>query len=383
MEDNFNKIINGVKNDLLKIKRKNQSEICKSKPKKIRLDHRLPPGCLQLHLHPNGYQIVLSEPKQQSAFIPYSNREILSAIESGRMPAILSDWITPEKIKISNQNLIKCAILEKNSAGQTLSTRLIDLKNNSHGSESSQIINETSQLYRWGYRDRLILDSCLSISTSEPLCLNPSPAVHLLNNLTQNRIRSDKPKNNRTYQNPQLQQKAPMPPCSKSLHPGPVQVPIFPSVSCYRLGTIREVHLKTLINSRTKTIYIRLISKCPDGSFDGHIKILDHMGELIHETQFHPQSPNEAEQFLRQFVELYSNNDPLNSTVQLVRNGEIFYDQTDQVQRKDFPNPFFEELANGRTDLLSEKSNSPSLFSSSSEGRPLSSSVDGIESMDM
>ena len=206
----------------------------------------MPPGCLQLHLHPNGYQIVLSEPKQQSAFIPYSNREILSAIESGRMPAILSDWITPEKIKISNQNLIKCAILEKNSAGQTLSTRLIDLKNNSHGhrvffslflyasnltsmytdkkhdksSESSQIINETSQLYRWGYRDRLILDSCLSISTSEPLCLNPSPAVHLLNNLTQNRIRSDKPKNNRTYQNPQLQQKAPMPPCSKSLHPG-------------------------------------------------------------------------------------------------------------------------------------------------------------------
>ena len=98
---------------------------------------------------------------------------------------------------------------------------------------------------------------------------------------------------------------------------GPVQVPIFPSVSCYRLGTIREVHLKTLINSRTKTIYIRLISKCPDGSFDGHIKILDHMGELIHETQFHPKSPNEAEQFLRQFVELYSNNDPLNSTVQL------------------------------------------------------------------
>jgi len=107
------------------------------------------------------------------------------------------------------------------------------------------------------------------------------------------------------------------------------------------------------------------------------------MGELIHETQFHPKSPNEAEQFLRQFVELYSNNDPLNSTVQLVRNGEIFYDQTDQVQRKDFPNPFFEELANGRTDLLSEKSNSPSLFSSSSEGRSLSSSVDGIESMDM
>ena len=65
-----------------------------------------------------------------------------------------------------------------------------------------------------------------------------------------------------------------------------------------------------------------------------------------------------------------------------VRNGEIFYDQTDQVQRKDFPNPFFEELANGRTDLLSEKSDSPSIFSSTSEGRPLSS-MDGIESMDM
>ena len=297
MEDNFNKIINGVKNDLLKIKRKNQSEICKSKPKKIRLDHRyfqfdllgqhslchhaesnsvffckkktkstvpvssnriqwnsfgsrfhqtvaniwrflykshfvtdaeqasaersrswsfpmkksydityevwffeiakyflqfddtdfqnfhfhgipfqplgalisffahhtgctvwqavtkylliifrLPPGCLQLHLHPNGYQIVLSEPKQQSAFIPYSNREILSAIESGRMPAILSDWITPEKIKISNQNLIKCAILEKNSAGQTLSTRLIDLKNNSHGYRVFSIVSLSSVL---------------------------------------------------------------------------------------------------------------------------------------------------------------------------------------------------------------------------------------------
>jgi len=115
------------------------------------------------------------------------------------------------------------------------------------------------------------------------------------------------------------------------------------------------------------------------------------MGELIHQNHFHPQSPNEAEQFLRQFVELYSNNDPFNSTVQLVRNGEIFYDQTDQVQRKDFPNPFFEELANGRTDLLSEKSNSPPLFSSSdSKGHSgtsvmMSSDVpmDGIENMDM
>lgn len=46
------------------------------------------------------------------------------------------------------------------------------------------------------------------------------------------------------------------------------------------------------------------------------------MGELIHQTEFYPQSPNEAEQFLRQFVELYSNNDPLNSTVQL---GKFYY----------------------------------------------------------
>ena len=73
----------------------------------------------------------------------------------------------------------------------------------------------------------------------------------------------------------------------------------------------------------------------------------------------------------------------------LVRNGEVFYDQTDQVQRKDFPNPFFEELANGRTDILSEKSNSPSLFSSAdSKGHSsvmMSSDVpmDGIENMDM
>ena len=61
-----------------------------------------------------------------------------------------------------------------------------------YSGEASQIINETCQLYRWSARDRLILDSCLSLSTSDPLCLNPSPAVHIINNLTQNRIRSDR-----------------------------------------------------------------------------------------------------------------------------------------------------------------------------------------------
>ena len=66
----------------------------------------------------------------------------------------------------------------------------IFLIKNLKSGEARQIINETCQLYRWSSRDRLILDSCLAVSTSDPLCLNPSPAVHLINNLTQNRIRS-------------------------------------------------------------------------------------------------------------------------------------------------------------------------------------------------
>jgi hypothetical protein len=59
--------------------------------------------------------------------------------------------------------------------------------------ESSQILSETRQIYRWSVRDRLVLDACLALGTNEPLCLDPSPMVHLVNNFSQSQIRSKEP----------------------------------------------------------------------------------------------------------------------------------------------------------------------------------------------
>ena len=147
-------------------------------------------------------------------------------------------------------------------------------KNLQKSGEARQIINETCQLYRWSSRDRLILDSCLAVSTSDPLCLNPSPAVHLINNLTQNRIRSHPTSIRHTLplqQTPEFcssdssLSKGTFQLSDKNLQKilGPVSVPNF-SPKTFQCGTVREVHLKTLLNSRHRQLAIKLTS-LPDG----------------------------------------------------------------------------------------------------------------------
>ena len=60
--------------------------------------------------------------------------------------------------------------------------------------DGGHILSETRQIYRWSGRDRLALDACLSLSTSGPLCLDPTPSVHLVNNLSQSAFRTRLPK---------------------------------------------------------------------------------------------------------------------------------------------------------------------------------------------
>ena len=142
MDNDLDKLVSRVKYDLHK--RKSSTSI-KTRPKKIRLDNRLsfllfvkiegffriPPGCIHVNLLPNGYSIGLDS-KLTSGVISYRNRELLDAIENGRLPDTLSDWLQLDKVKISEQS-VKCAIVEKNRDGVVLSTRIIDLKLQAHG----------------------------------------------------------------------------------------------------------------------------------------------------------------------------------------------------------------------------------------------------------
>jgi len=295
-------------------------------------------------LQPTGYSIEL-DAKLTTGLISYAQREILDAIESGRLPDMLSDWIQLDKVKIGEGGLVKCALVEKSKDGVILSTRIVDLKLQSHGGEASQIMNETCQLYRWSARDRLILDSCLSLSTSDPLCLHPSPAVHIINNLTQSRIRSNSDKQRQFVAAPTPVTTTNTPdPCSSSstsLSNGPIHVPYF-SPKTFQCGTIREVHLKTLLNSRQSQLKIKLVS-LPNGQFTGQVNV--DSDQPLH---FYPQSPLDAEHYLRQYTQLHANNVTTNTTLVLVRNGSVIYRESDTP----FPEPMFPELASNQFDLI-------------------------------
>ena len=132
---------------------------------------------------------MVAESKQSSSLIPYSNRDILENVEQGRIPEALSDWLDLDKVSFQSGS-VDMAIVERNETGSVLSMRVIPLAHGSTHLESSQILSETRQIYRWSARDRLALDACLALSTNEPLCLDPSPMVHLVNNFTQSKIRT-------------------------------------------------------------------------------------------------------------------------------------------------------------------------------------------------
>ena len=83
-------------------------------------------------MQPTGYSIEL-DAKLTTGLISYAQREILDAIESGRLPDMLSDWIQLDKVKIGEGGLVKCALVEKSKDGVILSTRIVDLKLQSHG----------------------------------------------------------------------------------------------------------------------------------------------------------------------------------------------------------------------------------------------------------
>ena len=87
--------------------------------------------------------------------------------------------------------------------------------------DGGHILSETRQIYRWSGRDRLALDACLSLSTSGPLCLDPSPSVHLVNNLSQSAFRTRLPK---------LPTKRPKSPQLVSPQPQPITSPPSPQI---------------------------------------------------------------------------------------------------------------------------------------------------------
>lgn len=51
----------------------------------------------------------------------------------------------------------------------------------------NKIANITSDVYKWTHDDKLSLESNLTLATSEPLCLDPSPSVMIIKNKLQNR----------------------------------------------------------------------------------------------------------------------------------------------------------------------------------------------------
>ena len=116
-------------------------------------------------------------------------------------------------------------------------------------------------------------------------------------------------------------------------------MPIFPTRTFW-VGTVREVQLVTplqnqLLGAHHQLITIRVTSRDASGSFEGVVIHSDstspesgysnpfpNTNRTAHEPKvpkqyFYPNTPQEAELFLKQFIELYINNDTSNSTITL------------------------------------------------------------------
>jgi len=357
MEEALNSLLHRSKNELDKAARKKAKIENAKLPKKPRIEKRPTAGGIQLHLFQSGYQLVRGDSKQSSSLIPYSNKDILDEVAAGRIPLSIASWLESDKLFLKNGQL-EIAVIERGSSGKILSSETITLHHENTALESAQILSETSQIYRWSDKDRLILDSCLSLATSAPLCLSPSPLVHLI----QNRARSN------PYQPARPRGRPFVPPIDRaSAHPGvktnhdrqkaaspkqplrplpEVPVPellvkIVPPVAPGR----REIQIKSK-NSRSSQLVTIEIERIQEG-YQGKAvcqQLATTTGLLASDSktslQFTAESPREVELLAQQYVMLFCNNVPQNSTITVI-DGDS---REDHESPASFPFPLFLSL---------------------------------------
>lgn len=147
-------------------------------------------NCLILKLYPGneGYSIMLrgrGGVELETLKLPYEVSELLDYVDSSELPPFLVDLLEKAQVNVFYSG---CVILEvrdyRRSITGSFDTQYVLLKPTSQSllSDMYNIINDG---HRWTQEDQFTLESQLLLATEEPLCLDPSPAVLLVNNKLQ------------------------------------------------------------------------------------------------------------------------------------------------------------------------------------------------------
>ncbi|XP_056012518.1 transcription factor SPT20 homolog isoform X2 [Ostrea edulis] len=147
-------------------------------------------NCLVLKLYPGneGYSIMLrgrGGVELETLKLPYEVSELLDFVDSSELPPFLVDLLEKAQMNVFYSG---CVILEvrdyRRSITGSYDTQYVLLKPTPQSllSDMYNIINDG---HRWTQEDQFALESQLLLATEEPLCLDPSPSVFLVNNKLQ------------------------------------------------------------------------------------------------------------------------------------------------------------------------------------------------------
>lgn len=146
--------------------------------------------CLILNLYAGneGYSLMIKGRngiETETFKLPYEASEFLEYVDASELPPFLIDLLERAQMNVFYSG---CVILEVRDYRRTgdgrYDTDYVLLKPTSQ-SLLADIYNLSSDGHRWTQDDLFTLESQLLLATEEPICLDPSPAVHLIANKLQ------------------------------------------------------------------------------------------------------------------------------------------------------------------------------------------------------
>ncbi|XP_048243565.1 transcription factor SPT20 homolog [Haliotis rufescens] len=175
-------------------------EECNKHPEVKELDHathllgklvrRDKLNCLVLNLYPanEGYSLMLKARngvESETIKLPYEESELLEYVDAAQLPPFLVDLLEKAQVNVFYNG---CVIVEvrdfRRSTTGSHDTQYVMLKPTPQ-SLLCDINALTNDGNRWTQDDVFQLERQLLMATEEPICLDPSPAVLLINNRLQ------------------------------------------------------------------------------------------------------------------------------------------------------------------------------------------------------
>jgi len=147
-------------------------------------------NCMVLSLYPGneGYSIMLrsrSGVESETMKLPYEESEILDYVDSSQLPPFLLDLLEKAQMNVFYSGCVVCEIRDyRRSATGSYTTQYVLLR-----PSSQSILRDVMALscdgQAWSQDELFHLESSLILATEEPLCLEPSPALMMVDNALQ------------------------------------------------------------------------------------------------------------------------------------------------------------------------------------------------------